>query len=100
MKKDITELFVFLDDFCKQYECTENSDGSYNSLDNETINVEYIIHPPTNLYTTQARTARLFGDNTMPTIPTMNDNNNNNNDDTDTYSDNSETEHDTDDGNV
>ena len=21
MKKDITELFVFLDDFCKQYEC-------------------------------------------------------------------------------
>ena len=77
-----------------------NSDGSYNSLDNETINVEYIIHPPTNLYTTQARTARLFGDNTMPTIPTMNDNNNNNNDDTDTYSDNSETEHDTDDGNV
>jgi hypothetical protein len=74
-----------------------NSDGSYNSLDNETINVEYIIHPPTNLYTTQARTARLFGDNTMPT---MNNMNNNNNDDTDTYSDNSETEHDTDDGNV
>ena len=74
-----------------------NSDGSYNSLDNETINVEYIIHPPTNLYTTQATTARLFGDNTMPT---MNNNNNNNNDDTDAYSDNSETEHDTDDGNV
>ena len=82
-----------------------NSDGSYNSLDNETINVEYIIHPPTNLYTTQATTARLFGDNTAPIRTIIGNNNsnnmnNNNNDDTDTYSDNSETEHDTDDGNV
>lgn len=25
MKKDITELFVFLDDFCKQYELTLKS---------------------------------------------------------------------------
>jgi len=84
-----------LSDTFRQY--IVNSDGSYNSVDNGTINVEYIIHPPTNLYTTQARTARLFGDNTMPT---MNNMNNNNNDDIDTYSDNSETEHDTDDGNV
>ena len=88
-----------LSDTFRQY--IVNSDGSYNSVDNGTINVEYIIHPPTNLYTTQATTARLFGDlvgdNTMPI---RNNTNNNNNDDTDTYSDNSETEHDTDDGNV
>jgi hypothetical protein len=84
-----------LSDTFRQY--IVNSDGSYNSVDNGTINVEYIIHPPTNLYTTQARTARLFGDNTMPT---MNNMNNNNNDDTDTYSDNSETELDTEDDNV
>ena len=45
-----------------------NNDGSYNSVDNGTINVEYIIHPPTNLYTTQATTARLFGDNTAPCL--------------------------------
>ena len=75
-----------------------NNDGSYNSVDNGTINVEYIIHPPTNLYTTQATTARLFGDNTAPirSIIANNSNNMNNNDDTDNvYSDNSETEHDT-----
>ena len=84
-----------------------NNDGSYNSVDNGTINVEYIIHPPTNLYTTQATTARLFGDNTAPIRTIIGNNNsnsnnmnNNNNDDTDTYSDNSETEHDTDNDNV
>jgi hypothetical protein len=64
-----------------------NSDGSYNSLDNETINVEYIIHPPTNLYTTQATTARLFGD-----VDSNRTSNNNDNVETD-YNDNTETDY-------
>jgi hypothetical protein len=78
-----------ISDTFRQY--LANSDGSNNALDNGIIDVEYIIHPPTNLYTTQARTARLFGD--VDSNRTSNDNNNDNNNTETDYNDNTETDY-------
>jgi hypothetical protein len=79
-----------ISDTFRQY--LASSDVSYNSMNNGIIDVEYIIHSPTTLYTTPASSSRLFGEVTSNHIPT-----NNNNDNTETYyNDNSHSDSDTD----